>query len=62
MSEKTKTILGVAEAAELTGLEPGTITKYRQRGIFPPPDHVTARQDLWERKTIEKWMTEREAS
>ena len=46
---------GVAEVAEWTGLKPDTITKYRSLGKFPEPDWTTARQDLWNRRTIEMW-------
>ena len=53
------TILGVAEVADLTGLRPDTITKYRSLGKFPDPDHKTKRQDLWEVETIAAWMNER---
>lgn len=59
MTTTEKTILGVAEVADLTGLKPDTITKYRSLGKFPDPDHTTARQDLWERSTVERWMSER---
>ncbi len=61
MTTNTKEIriLGVAEIAEMTGLKPDTITKYRSLGRFPDPDHKTARQDLWERETIAAWMHER---
>lgn len=54
------TIGGVAEVAGWTGLEPATITKYRSRGIFPPPDWITKRQDLWSYKTIRAWMERRQ--
>lgn len=61
MTTKTElwSIGGVAEVAALTGLKPDTITKYRSLGKFPEPDHRTARQDLWERSTIVRWMNER---
>ncbi len=61
MRTKEIRILGVAEVAEMTGLKPDTITKYRSLGKFPEPDHATARQDLWEVSTIAKWMDERGA-
>lgn len=49
-------ILGVAEVAEVSGLKPDTITKYRSLGQFPEPDYRTARQDLWKAETIEGWL------
>lgn len=52
-------ILGVAEIAEVSGLKPDTITKYRKRGIFPEADYSTARQDLWRAETIEAWLEDR---
>lgn len=52
-------ILGVAEIADVSGLKADTITKYRSLGKFPAPDWTTARQDLWSRETILRWLRER---
>ena len=51
----TTTLLGVAEVATLLQVKPQTVSQWRHRNLFPDPDVTTARADLWERSTVERW-------
>ena len=57
-NEVTTRIYGVAEIAELLSVKVSTVTKWRERELFPEPDHKTARADLWQHDTIEAWARE----
>ena len=47
--------LGIAEIADLLEVEHATVSQWRQRGLLPPPDHRTARADLWDKNKIIGW-------
>lgn len=51
--------LTTADVAELAGLEPGTIKRYRYRGSIPPPDGWLGRTPWWRRDTVDRWLEER---
>jgi hypothetical protein len=49
----------IAGAAAMLGVRPETITQYRWRGDFPPPDLEIASHPAWLRETLEAWIASR---
>jgi hypothetical protein len=58
--------IGSAEAANRVGVEPGTIRGWvsrhgPQEHPFPRPDKRVKGRNFWRKKTIDKWLAERES-
>lgn len=51
-----ETICGPIEVAALAGVQVGTVTRWRARGIAPEPDAVISRVPLWREQTIVAWL------
>lgn len=54
--------LDITAVARLAGVEPRSISRYRQRGSIPEPDGVIGRSPWWYRSTIEHWLATRPSS
>ena len=55
-------LLTFDDVADLTGIKRNTLYQWRLRGKMPDPDaEIGSRvpKPLWNRETIEKWMSER---
>lgn len=48
-------LIGVVEAAHITGLSPRTVWRYASCGKFPPPVRVGGRR-LWNRQKLFAWI------
>lgn len=62
MSESTATadeLVGVAEVAEMLGLDRGAVRSYRSRGYLPEPFVVLAMGPIWRREEIIDWYESR---
>ncbi|QGJ92733.1 helix-turn-helix DNA binding protein [Microbacterium phage Megan] len=53
-------LLTMEEVAVVIGVEPATVSRYRQRGILPKEDAMFGRTPVWARHNIERWDAERE--
>ena len=51
--------LTTAEVAELAGIAPESVYRYRIRGAVPEPDGYIGRTPWWHRETIETWLGHR---
>lgn len=51
--------VGVSEIAELAGVKPDTVKKWRHRGIFPQPAHTLRMGPVWWRQDVETWIEHR---
>jgi len=51
--------LDIAGAARHLRLKPGTVTRYRSWGRFPPPDTVWGRSPGWLPATLDEWKASR---
>jgi len=51
-------LLGVAEIAALLGVKAQTVSVWRIRAGFPPPDLTVASAALWRQATVERWARE----
>lgn len=47
--------VSIAEIAEMLQVNPGTVSKWRRRGLLPEPDRRLAAADLWHSATIWEW-------
>lgn len=56
------TQLDIAAVAELAGVEPRSILRYRQRGAIPDADGFVGRSPWWWRTTIDAWLATRPSS
>lgn len=57
---RTDRLLSYTEVAELTGLAPVTLRKYRQLGYLPEPDELPVPdRPRWRASTIRAWMKNR---
>lgn len=52
-------LVSVAEIAALAGVKPGTVIKWRQRGLLPAPVATLQAGNIWRRRDIERWLAER---
>lgn len=52
-------LLDSAQVAELLGVRPETIARYRSRGELPAPDVTLGRSPGWYRATITAWRAQR---
>ncbi|MDT3445018.1 MerR family DNA-binding transcriptional regulator [Pseudofrankia sp. BMG5.37] len=53
-------LLGYREMAELAGVEPSTLRRYRSQGRMPPPDDVSVPdRPRWRLSTFQAWMRDR---
>ena len=50
-------LLAVADAARLLEVKPATVTKWRERGLFPAPDVRLSIGDAWYEGTVVEWAT-----
>lgn len=48
-------IVGLAEIAERLGVARGTVDKWRQRDVLPPPTWELAAGPVWLWQVIERW-------
>ena len=48
-------LMGVSEIGAFFGVDPRTVSQWRQRGIFPEPDKVLEMGDLWLKVTMVEW-------
>jgi len=57
------TPVGQTEIAERLGVSPGTVQKWRTRGLLPEPEWTVGGRPAWAWATIEAWarMTGRRA-
>jgi predicted site-specific integrase-resolvase len=51
-------ILGPGEVAELLGVTPITVARWRRDGVLPEPDAMLKRVAVWERDTVLLWARE----
>lgn len=51
--------LTTAEVAELAGISPASVHRYRLRGAVPEPDGYVGRTPWWKRETIDEWLATR---
>lgn len=51
-------VVGPAEIADMFGVHPVTVDRWRRDKILPDPDQVLRRGPLWERDTIIVWGEE----
>jgi hypothetical protein len=58
-SENPKWLLGTTEAAELLGLSPHTLSKWRVTGMGPPFQSL-GRRCLYDPERLRRWATSRE--
>ncbi|MTV27317.1 helix-turn-helix domain-containing protein [Nitriliruptoraceae bacterium ZYF776] len=54
-----RTMLTVAEIADLADVSKATIDSYRYRGYLPAPQSVRGRTPLWARPVIRRWLKTR---
>jgi hypothetical protein len=53
-------LLSYKELAELAGVEPSTLRRYRSQGRMPPPDEEpTPDRPRWRLSTFDAWMRDR---
>jgi len=53
-------LLGYREMAELAGVEPSTLRRYRSQGRMPPPDDASVPdRPRWRMSTFQAWMRDR---
>ena len=52
-------MLSTREVAELVGVKPASIRRYRVRGTFPEPDGYVGVTPWWYRSTVEAWLAKR---
>lgn len=57
--EKPPPIVGIAEIAEMAGLQRAHVRMMRTRGELPPPQVVLAMGPVWKRSVIERWIAKR---
>lgn len=50
--------IGLADIAELLGVERGTVAKWRYRGVLPEPTWTVSGRPAWARDVIERWAVE----
>jgi len=48
-------IISTIEVAEILGVQPDTVRKYRRRGLLPEPWVVLGSGPIWKREEIEAW-------
>ncbi len=60
MDTEDDPLIGYGLIAELVGVKPGTVRKYRTEGRFPPPDNLDVPdRPRWYRSTVVAWMENR---
>lgn len=52
-------LIGYKEMAELAGVRPNTLRRYRVEGRLPPPDVLLADRPRWRLSTFTAWMESR---
>jgi predicted DNA-binding transcriptional regulator AlpA len=53
-------LLSLLQMAELAGIRPGTLRKYRSEGRLPAPDNTDVPgRPRWRRSTFDAWMATR---
>ncbi|KPM53390.1 MarR family transcriptional regulator [Frankia sp. R43] len=53
-------LLSYSQLAELAGVQPSTLRRYRAEGRMPPPDDEPAPdRPRWRKSTFEAWMASR---
>lgn len=52
-------LIDVTEVAELAGVAPATIHRYKHLGQLPEPTRYAGRSPMWRRKDIERWLASR---
>lgn len=55
MSRPPAALCGIAEAAELLGVQRGTVDKWRVRGVMPPADYDLEGGPVWWSTTLHTW-------
>lgn len=51
--------LTTEQVAELAGIAPASLRRYRLRGAVPEPDGYVGRTPWWSRATVEAWLAVR---
>ena len=51
--------LTAKEVADTAGLKYNTLWQYRKRSTLPEPDMYLGNKPLWEKHTIDTWMSTR---
>ncbi|MDR1312585.1 MAG: AlpA family phage regulatory protein [Deltaproteobacteria bacterium] len=54
-------LIRAKKVAELTGLNPSTIYKYRERGLFPDSVSIGTTVRVWPLSVVNKWIADRVA-
>lgn len=55
--KETVILMDYAAIAETTGLEPGVLRLWKNRGKMPEPDYMIAQSPGWLPATIEAWTS-----
>jgi predicted DNA-binding transcriptional regulator AlpA len=54
-----RTLLDITQAAAHLGMPVKTVSTYRYRGTFPPPDQQLGRTPGWYPATLDAWQASR---
>lgn len=61
-TKQLEKFLSAPECAELAGIAPDTFTSYVNRGYAPEPVGRVGNRRIWDRATVEAWVSQRAKS